>query len=78
MADYRPEDVSSKYLSSIEDVPVEMVGVGLLGLVLFLVMGHFLTKSLKSWSFQRRQAKRRKANAPPPGPGGKGRSRRTR
>ena len=79
MADYRPEDVSSKYLDSLENLPMEYVGLGMLGLIIFLVLGYMLSVKYKRWSFRRRQAKRRQALALASGEGqSTGRSRKRR
>lgn len=61
MADYKPEDVSDKYLASLENLPTEEVLFGLFLFVLVLGVGHFLNTKYKRWSFKRRQAKRRQA-----------------
>ena len=61
----RVEAISRSYQESMNDNPIGLVAAGLTGLVIFMVVGYFVSTFLKRRRLEKRKAQRRKQNFSP-------------
>lgn len=71
MSQYRPEDVSSGYLETIETVPVEWVAIGSVVVLFVLIMGYVISVKLRRMKYRKRKLQRMRALEAEQSPGGK-------